>query len=64
MTDAAIAAASEISQFQVREQIAYALMAKQLDAVRQQGDAAAQLLQAAAQAGKAVGKGHGLDLVG
>ncbi|MCA9260888.1 MAG: hypothetical protein KDA61_16855 [Planctomycetales bacterium] len=64
MTDASIAAASDFKQAQVRDQITYALMAKQMDAVRQQGDAAVQLLEAAANAGKAVDRGHGLDLVG
>lgn len=37
---------------------------KQLDAIKQQGAAVVELLQAAAQLSKAVGKGDGFDALG
>jgi hypothetical protein len=45
----------------VKTQISYAVAGKQLDAARQQGDAAVQLLEDAVQLSRAIGKGAGLD---
>ena len=46
----------------VQQQIAMALLAKSQAAVKQQGQAVAQMLEASAQVGKAIGKGEQLDL--
>ena len=48
-------------QSALAQQISVAVAKKQLDGVRQQGDAVNQLLAAAAQIGKAIGKGASID---
>lgn len=63
-TDSAISSVIAARQSAVNSQIAYAVAAKKLQATKQQGDAAAQLLEAAVQLGKAVGKGRNFDAVG
>jgi len=47
-----------------RQQIGIALLAKSQAASKQQGQAVVQLLEATAQLGKALGKGHHFDAVG
>jgi hypothetical protein len=44
-------------------QITFAVLKKQQDASKAQGEAAVQLLQSAAQAGKAIGKGNHFDAI-
>jgi hypothetical protein len=44
-------------------QITFAVLKKQQDASKAQGEAAVQLLQSAAQAGKAIGKGNHFDRI-
>lgn len=51
-----------LSQVQTANQLNVAVAGKQLDAVRQQGDAAVQLIEAAAAAGKSVDTGKRLDV--
>jgi len=46
------------------QQVNVAVAKKTLDSVRQQGDAVVELLAAAAQIGKAAGKGSSLDVRG
>ena len=48
-------------QSAVAQKIGYAVMAKQNDAMQQQGEAAAQLVEQAAQIGKAIGAGENFD---
>jgi len=48
----------------VQSQIGFALAAKSLQASKDQGQAAVALLDAAAQIGKAVGRGENFDAVG
>lgn len=45
-------------------QINFAVLRKQQEASKAQGDAAVQLLQSAANVGKAIGKGQRFDTVG
>lgn len=45
------------------QQINFAVLRKQQDATKAQGDAAVQLLQSAAAAGKAIGKGGQFDAI-
>ncbi len=53
-----------ITDAQNKSQVSYAVAGKQLDAVRQQGDAAVQLLQAAATVGKSPNTGKVFDAQG
>ena len=46
----------------VQQQIGIAMLAKSQAAAKQQGQAAAEMLEATAQLGKALGKGERLDL--
>ncbi len=55
---------SAAQQSAISQQVNVAVAKKQLDSTRQQGDAVIQLLAAAAQIGKAAGKGTGLDVTG
>jgi hypothetical protein len=48
----------------VQQQIGYALLAKSQNATKQQGQAALELLNAAAQLSKSPDKGQQLDVVG
>jgi hypothetical protein len=48
----------------VKSQIALAVQAKALDAFKQQGQAAVQLVEQAAQLSKAIGSGTSFDAVG
>ena len=48
-------------QAAVSQKIGYAILAKQNDAIEQQGEAAAQLVEQAAQIGKAIGAGGNFD---
>lgn len=59
--DGGINGLSAAKENAVKTQVAFAVAAKQLDATRQQGDAANQLLEAAAQLGKEAGKGLRFD---
>ncbi|NOY40225.1 MAG: hypothetical protein GXP26_00105 [Planctomycetes bacterium] len=60
----AISAVMQAQSSAVRQQIGYALLAKSQTATKQQGQAALELLNAAAQLNKSPGKGQKLDLVG
>lgn len=59
--DCAIDSVLNAQQSAVQMQITYALAAKSLDAAKQQGAAVNEMLSAAAQVGKAPGKGGQLD---
>jgi hypothetical protein len=48
----------------VATEIAFAVAAKQQDALQAQGEAVVQLLEAAANLSKAIGRGHRLDAQG
>ncbi len=48
----------------VQSQIGFAIAAKRLDAAQQQGDAAVELLQAAAQLSKSLDRGATFDALG
>jgi hypothetical protein len=63
-TDCAISSVIAAKENAIKTQVAFAVAAKQLQATRQQGDAAAQLVEAAAQLSKAIGKGLAFDAVG
>jgi SpoU rRNA methylase family enzyme len=56
-----IESASAAQQRVIRTQAAFAIAAKQLKVTKQQGEAAAQLVEAAAQLSKELGKGGLLD---
>jgi hypothetical protein len=60
----ATAGVQAAQQATVDTQIAVAIAVKQLDAVKSQGDAAVQLIEAAANLSKALGRGHQLDAQG
>jgi hypothetical protein len=53
--DSAINSVIAAKENAVKTQVGFAVAAKQLDATRQQGDAANQLLEAAAQLSKGLG---------
>ena len=55
-----ISSISGMQSMQIRREVAYAVAAKTLDAARQQGAAAIQLLQAAAEVGSGGGSPHGV----
>ncbi|MAT69268.1 MAG: hypothetical protein CMJ58_07045 [Planctomycetaceae bacterium] len=59
--DAAIDSVLAAQNAATRTQIDVALLAKGQDAAKAQGDAVVQMLNAAAQIGKAIGKGEILD---
>ncbi|MEQ8790664.1 MAG: hypothetical protein RIC55_30480 [Pirellulaceae bacterium] len=59
--DGAINSVLAAKENAVKTQVAFAVAAKSLEATKQQGDAANQLLEAAAQLSKEVGKGLGFD---
>ena len=63
-SDCAIGSVVAAKDAAVKTEIAYAVQAKALDAVRQQGDAATQLVEQAAQLGKSLGTGARFDAVG
>ncbi len=52
-----IDSSSSIQQSSLRAEISFAVAAKQLDVQKQQGQAAVQLLESAAQVAKEAGKG-------
>jgi galactitol-specific phosphotransferase system IIB component len=58
------AAASQASQYLVSQQISIGVARLALNAQQQQGDAANQLLAAAAKLSQAIGKGQRFDAVG
>lgn len=58
-----ISSQSQLQAAVVRQQVGIAVAAKALDASKQQGKAAVQLLETASQIGKAVGKGSKFDAV-
>lgn len=51
-------------QSAVQSKIGYAVLAKQNDAMQEQGEAAAELVQQAAQLGRALGAGGKFDSLG
>ena len=51
-------------QGQLNQQIQVAMLRKQNDATKLQGDAVVQLLESAAKLGKALGKGESFDVQG
>lgn len=63
-TDAAINSVIDAKTAQTQSQIGFALAAKSLDAQRSQGDAMVELIEAAGQMGKAIGRGQNFDSVG
>lgn len=60
-TDAAVSSVLAAQAAQTQQQLGVALARKALDAQQAQGDAAVALLDAAAMAGKAEGRGGLLD---
>lgn len=62
--DEAISSVLQARQGALATQIQTSVVKKSLDATQVQGDAVNQMLQAAAQLSKALGKGEGLDCVG
>jgi hypothetical protein len=64
MSNRSIAGATDAQQASVQSQIYYSVLAKQLDAHRQAGQAATDLLAAALQLSKEAGKGESFDGVG
>lgn len=57
---------SSVAQAQasvVQQQIGIAVIAKQLSVAKQQGEAVVQLIKAAGQLGKSLGRGQRLDVV-
>ena len=63
-SDAAIGGVLDAQQSSVQSQIQFSIMAKQLEAQRQAGQAAVDLLSSALQLSKEAGKGDGFDGVG
>ena len=61
--DSAINSTIDAKAAATQQKIAYALLAKSQSALRAQGVAAAELLQAAANIGKALGKGQQFDVI-
>lgn len=59
-----VQAATQIKQSQLGFEVGMAVAKKGLDAQKAQGEAAVQLLEAAAQLSKAVGLGQNFDAVG
>jgi hypothetical protein len=59
--DPAVCSLLQAQQSAVRSQVSIAVAAKRLDAQRQQGDAAIELLQAAVALSKSAGTGRALD---
>jgi len=64
MSSAAVDHLMQAQSQAVRSQIDMAVLKKQLDATKSQGQAVTALLEAAAQLSKAPGKGLGFDAVG
>jgi hypothetical protein len=62
--DSAISSVLAAKENAIKTQVAFAVAAKQLQATKQQGEAASQLVDAAVQLSKAIGKGLGFDAVG
>ena len=62
--DSAIGSVLAAKDSAVKSQIGFAVQAKMLTASKQQGEAVNQLLQAAAELSKAVGKGLRFDALG
>jgi hypothetical protein len=62
--NSAISAVMQAKNTAVQQQIGYALLAKSQAATKQQGQAALELLNAAAQMSKSPDKGQRLDVVG
>ena len=59
--DSALSSVIQAKEQAARQQAAYAVAKKSLDMQEFQGQAAAQLVEAAAQLGKAIGKGAQFD---
>ena len=59
--DSAISSVVAAKQAALSSQISTAIVSKQLQATKQQGDAAVQLINDAASIGKEAGKGNGFD---
>jgi hypothetical protein len=62
--DAAVNNAIQANQTSLESQIQFAVARKSLDSARIQGEALAQLIEVAAQIGKAVGAGEQFDAMG
>lgn len=62
--DGAAASVLAAKDSAVMSQIAYALQAKSLDVAKQQGQAAVELVEQAAQLGKSHDTGRGFDAIG
>lgn len=60
--NSAASAATALSNAQAQNQVSVAVAGKQLDAVKQQGQAAVQLIEAAATVGKSIDTGKVLDV--
>lgn len=61
--DPAIASVLAAKDAQAKSQVAFAVAAKSLESGRQQGDAAVQLIKAAAQLNRGLGRGTQFDAV-
>lgn len=61
MNDPALQSLLAAQQGALQSQIQFALAAKQLSAIKEQGAAMVQLIQAAAATGKAIGQGAHFD---
>jgi hypothetical protein len=61
MNDPILQSVLSAQQGAMQSQIEMAIASKQLSAMKQQGQAVVQLLQAAANVGKAVGRGANFD---
>ncbi|MHB8866718.1 MAG: hypothetical protein ACYC6N_30525 [Pirellulaceae bacterium] len=59
--DSAVSSVLAAKQVSLRSQISVAVAAKQMDAQQLQGEAAVQLIEAAAQLMKEMGKGANID---
>jgi hypothetical protein len=62
--DPAVASVLSAKENALRAQVTFAVAAKQLDAVEQQGDAINQLIEQAAQLGKSLDTGKRFDAAG
>jgi hypothetical protein len=62
--DSALGGVLAARESAIMNQIAFAVQAKALDAAKEQGQAAVQLVEQAAQVSKAVDSGSGFDAVG
>ena len=61
--DGAISSVLAAKESALKTQIGFAIASKQLKAQEQQGEAMTELLEAAAQLGKAIGRGTSFDAI-